>query len=420
MNEKILENEKRKGFWKYYFWLLFAVFFTSLGFWIGVERGRSNQTLSQEEKMPLIQSQVINQDSGKNENIDFSLFWKVWDLLKEKYVDSSQLDAKELFYGAIKGMLRATNDPYTTFLDPEDNQQFNEDITGSFEGIGAELGMKKGILTIIAPLEGSPAERAGLRAGDKIIKIDEENAAEISIDESVSKIRGAKGSQVKLTVFRNGDDETREIVITRDVINVKSVEFELKEDNIVYFKIIRFGENTNREFALAVKEMSSYEIKGIILDVRNNPGGYLDAAINMASKMIPKGEVIVIEEDSKSQHKEIKAVGGDVLSQIETVVLINVGSASASEILAGALRDNRDNVEIVGETSYGKGSVQELVELPQETAVKITVAKWLTPSGDQINEKGINPDVEIELTYEDYENDLDPQMDKALEILKSE
>ena len=347
------------------------------------------------------------------------MFWKVWDTLKEKYVDSNQLDSKKLFYGSIKGMMQATGDPYTAFLDPEENKEFNEDITGRFEGIGAELGIKNKILTVIAPLEDSPAEKSGLRAGDRIIKINGETAAEISIDEAVDKIRGPKGTKVKLTVFRNGDAEAREIEITREIINVKSVKFELKEDNIAYFKIIKFGEETDKEFSLAVKRALSRGAKKVILDMRNNPGGYLDAAVNMAGKMIPKGNIVVIEENSRGKRKEIYAKGGDVLSRMETVVLINMGSASASEILAGALRENRDNVTVVGETSYGKGSVQEFINLPQGTAAKITVSKWLTPKGEQINEKGIKPDIEVKMSYEDFENDRDPQLEKALEILKN-
>jgi len=390
--------------------LFFAVFFASLGFWIGVEKERKNQ--------PVV-FEAVDQKKEEAEGVDFSLFWKVWDTLKEKYVDSNQLDSKKLFYGSIKGMMQATGDPYTAFLDPEENKEFNEDITGRFEGIGAELGIKNKILTVIAPLEDSPAEKSGLRAGDKIIKINGETAAEISIDEAVDKIRGPKGTKVKLTVFRNGDAEAREIEITREIINVKSVKFELKEDNIAYFKIIKFGEETDKEFSLAVKRALSQGAKKVILDMRNNPGGYLDAAVNMAGKMIPKGNIVVIEENSRGKRKEIYAKGGDVLSRMETVVLINMGSASASEILAGALRENRDNVTVVGETSYGKGSVQEFINLPQGTAVKITVSKWLTPKGEQINEKGIKPDIEVKMSYEDFENNRDPQLEKALEILKN-
>ena len=418
MESTILENKKGEKIWKSCAWIFFAVFFVFLGFFVGVEKEKKSQSAFEKE-IPLINAQATNQEKGKTGDIDFSLFWKVWNTLKEKYVDSSQLDSRKLLYGSIKGMMEATDDPYTVFLDPEENKQFDEDITGKFEGIGAELGIKSGILTVIAPLEDSPAEKAGLRAGDKIIKIDGEAAAEISIDEAVVKIRGRKETQVKLTVFRNGDVEAQEVVITRGIINVKSVKFEMKKDNIAYFKIIKFGEKTNREFSAAIRRAFSSGVEKVILDMRNNPGGYLDVAVDMASKMISKGDIVVVEENSRGEQEKIYAKGKDVLSRMETVILINVGSASASEILAGALRENRDNVTIIGETSYGKGSVQEFVNLPQGTATKITVSKWLTPKGNQINERGVDPDIEVELTYEDFENDRDPQLEKALEVLKS-
>jgi len=393
-------------------------FLLAASFWFGFIQGKKNADGPEREILPLEKAIILNQDKERSNILDFSLFWEAFNLLKEKYVDSSGLDANQLLYGAIKGLMQATGDPYTIYLDPEENDKFNEDITGSFEGIGAEMGIKNKILTIIAPLEDSPAEKSGLRPGDKILRIDGENTADMSIDEAVDKIRGPKGTEVRLTIFRNGEEETREITVRRDIINVKSVNLEFKDDNVAYIRVSRFGEDTDSEFNAAVRKINSENTKGIILDLRNNPGGYLDASINMASKMIPKDKVIVIEESGDKSQKKILARGGDTLSGIPTVVLINEGSASASEILAGALRDNRDNVTIVGILSFGKGSVQELIELPQNTAAKITVARWLTPNGEQINEVGIRPDVEIDLTDDDYNSDRDPQLDKALEILK--
>lgn len=202
------------------------------------------------------------------------------------------------------------------------------------------------------------------------------------------------------------------------MINVKSVKFEEKDGGIVYLKISRFGENTFQEFGAALKRIDKQKTKGIVLDLRNDPGGYLDTAVEIGSKMLVRGNVVVIEENGDGKQKKLSARGGDEFSTFKTVVLINEGSASASEILAGALRENRDNVTLVGKKSYGKGSVQELVSLSQGTAMKVTVAKWLTPKGNQINEKGISPDVEVELTNDDYSNNLDPQLDKALEIVK--
>jgi carboxyl-terminal processing protease len=395
----------------------FIILFSLAGFWFGLQKGKNENLSAQNASMPLESTVIINKE-GRMDSLDFSIFWKAWDILKEKYVDSSKLDAQKLFYGAIKGMLAATGDPYTNFFDPEENKNFNEDITGSFEGIGAEIGMKGGVLTIIAPLEGTPAEKSGLRAGDKIIKIGDKNTSDMTIDGAVDLLHGKKGTEVKMTIFREGEQDTREISITRDVINVKSVKFEEKEGNIAYVKISRFGETTFREFGAALKEIKANNAKGIIIDLRNDPGGYLETAVGIGSKMLPKGDIVVMEEDKDGQRNKLLAKGGDEFSGIKTVVLINEGSASASEILAGALRENRDNVTLVGKKSFGKGSVQELINLSQGTSMKVTVAHWLTPKGNQINEKGIEPDVKVDLTTDDYDNNKDPQLDKALEIVK--
>lgn len=385
-------------------------------FWSGYERGVQNASVGG-GTVPLSES-VVTGKSDTVVKVDFALFWRVWDLLKQKYVDTDSLDAKKLMYGAIKGMLAATGDPYTTFLDPEETQEFGEDISGSFEGIGAELGIKQGILTVVAPLSGTPAEKAGLRAADKIIRIDGKITADMGIDDAVKLIRGKKGTTVTLTILRGGENEARDITVERGVINVKSVQLSFTDDNIANLKVTRFGDDTSREFAQAIRSLKSRNAKGIILDLRNNPGGYLDSAVDMAGRMLPQGKVVVMEESRGGEREELQASGADMASSIETVVLINEGSASASEILAGALKENRGNVTLVGKKSFGKGSVQELVELPQGTAAKFTVARWLTPNGNQINEQGINPDIEISLSNEDYENDRDPQLDKALEVLR--
>ncbi|MBP9751675.1 MAG: S41 family peptidase [Candidatus Moranbacteria bacterium] len=385
----------------------------------GVDSGRSELS-SDGGRQPFSPSEAMfsNTDS-KDTNIDFSLFWKVWDILKDKYVDRSSLDAQELFYGAIDGMLAATGDPYTTFFDPKEQKEFNEDISGKFEGIGAEMGIRDEILTIIAPLEGTPSERAGLRPNDKVLKIDGEPSSGYKLEEAVSKIRGPKGTEVKLTIYRSGEEESREISVTRDVINVKSVKLTIRDDDIAVLRVSRFGDDTEREFRSAVSEIANKGSKGVVLDLRSNPGGLLDAAVDMASLMIPFGKTVVIEENGKGDRREEKTRGGDRLSGIPTVVLIDEGSASASEILAGALRENRDNVTLVGKKSYGKGSVQELVPVGKTMSVKITVARWLTPEGHQINEQGIAPDEEVGITIDDITNDRDPQMDKSVELLTS-
>jgi carboxyl-terminal processing protease len=402
----------KKAFLAFFILLLFGV-----TYYTGYENGREMGDVTASEVLSPEDAIIVNK-KGADTTIDFSLFWKVWELLKDKYVDRTGLDARELFYGAIDGMLAATGDPYTTFFSPEENREFNEDISGVFEGIGAEMGMKDNIITIIAPLEGMPAEKAGLLPGDKIVKIDDVASSGYSLDEAVKRIRGAKGTSVKLTIFREGDEETRDITVERGIISVKSVRSETKEGNIAYIRVSRFGEDTDALFTEAVKKAASDQSKGVIIDLRSNPGGFLDTAVEMASFMLPSGQIVVIEEDGAGKRKELKARGGDILSALPTVVLINEGSASASEILAGALSENRDNVTLIGKKSYGKGSVQELIPVGKDTAVKITVARWLTPEGHQINKAGITPDIEVGMTAEDRENKRDPQLDRALEELK--
>lgn len=398
----------------YYLKLVAVFIILSLTFWIGFEKGQGRSRDFQGPENRFIEKL----DSEHEEPDDFSLYWKVWDLLYEKYVDAEEITSRELLYSSIKGMLWAAEDPYTIFLDPEENREFSEDIEGKFEGIGAEMGVKQGVLTVVAPLRDSPAERSGLRAGDKVLKIDGESTIDMSINEAVGKIRGEKGTEVKLTIFRNDENnDTMEVSVIRDVIKVESVTFEIKEGNIAYFNIVRFGDDTARDFRNLIRKIPS-DSEAIILDLRNNPGGYLDASVDMASLMLPRGKTVVIEEDKKRNQIKTFSKGGDKLSGMKTVILINEGSASASEILAGALRDNRDNVTIVGKQSFGKGSVQELIDLEGGSSVKITIAKWLTPNGEQINDKGISPDIEVDLSDEDYENDRDPQLDKAIELLK--
>lgn len=419
-DEKNLSQELRqyrKGLLRNYLRLVSLVLFCVLIFWIGFEKGKESQSASQ-TSISIEKAVFKNKENRIDKTIDFSLFWDTWNLLKNKYIDSEKLEANKLFYGAIKGMLQATGDPYTTFFDPEENKEFNEDISGTFEGIGAELGIKNGILTIIAPLQGTPSEKAGLRSGDKIIKIDGRIASDMSIDEAIDSIRGPKGTKVILSIFREGSEETQDITVERNIINVKSVKIEFKENNIAYVEISRFGDDTEKGFSEAMAQIKSQGSKGLIIDLRNNPGGYLESSIMIASKLLPKGKTVVIEENGDKSQEKMNARGGDVGSGIETVVLINEGSASASEILAGALRDNRDNVTLVGKKSFGKGSVQEFIKLSQGTAAKITVARWLTPKGEQINEQGIKPDKEVELTNDDYNNNRDPQFEEALQVLK--
>lgn len=419
MDEETLRQtknlEKNRRLFKRYLAFFVAIFLLAGSFWLGYDRGKDAGSQIN-RSLPLTQTSVINANST-DKSVDFSLFWKVWDLLKEKYVDNSSLDAQKLVYGAIKGMLGATGDPYTTFFDPRETKSFSQDLENSFEGIGAELGIKDEILTVIAPLEDSPAAKAGLRAGDKILKVDGKSTIDMTIDGAIDIIRGKKGTAVTLTVLHQGDQETKNISIIRETISVKSVRMEFKPDNIAYLKINKFGDGTETEFDAAANQIISRDIKGIVLDLRNNPGGFLDKAVDVASRMIPKGKVVVSEVDNAGKKDVLYTVGGDKLGSIPTVVLINEGSASASEILAGALRDNR-GATLVGKKSFGKGSVQELINLTGNSSVKITVAKWMAPNGDYIMDKGIDPSVEVDLSLDDFNNNRDPQMDRAFEIMR--
>lgn len=406
---------RNKKIFRGYLGILIIIFLLIGSFALGYSRGQKAAT-GAGTPVPLSQAVIENKNSA-NDLVDFSLFWKVWDLLKEKFVDKNSLDAQNLVYGAISGMLKATGDPYTTFFDPKETKAFAQDLESSFQGIGAELGVKDGILTVIAPLDGSPAAKAGLRAGDKILKIGDQSTADTTIDAAVDLIRGKKGTAVILVVLHPGDQETKEITIIRDTITIKSVKLEFKEDNIAQVKITKFDDTTNTEFDSAANQIVAKGAKGIILDLRNNPGGFLDKSVDVASRMISKGKAVVMEEDNTGKRETLYTSGGDKLSGIPTVILINEGSASAAEILAGALRDDRQ-IQLIGKKSFGKGSVQELISLPQATSVKITVAKWLTPNGDYIMEKGINPDVDVDLTPDDFNNNRDPQLDKAMEVMR--
>ena len=417
-NEELKDQinlKKNRKLFKRYLIFFVAIFLIAGSFFWGYQGGQRSANRA-DKSIPINQAIIENRLPSEDKQVDFSLFWKVWDILKEKHIDKNSLDAQKLIYGAISGMLKSSGDPYTSFFNPEESKAFSQDIEGSFEGIGAELGIKDDILTVIAPLSDSPAEKSGLRAGDKILEVDGKVVIDMTIDQAVDLIRGEKGTAVELTILHEGEQETKKVSIVRDKIEVKSVKTEFREE-IAYIKITRFSENTDREFSADVNSVISQGSRGIILDLRNNPGGLLDESVNVASRMIPKGKVVVTEEDSAGNRESLFTFGGDRLSSIPMVVLINEGSASASEILAGALRDNQ-GITIIGKKSFGKGSVQQLVDLPGGSSVKVTVAKWLTPNGDNITEKGINPDIGVDLTLEDFENDRDPQLDKAMEEIK--
>lgn len=347
-------------------------------------------------------------------DVDFSLFWEVWKTLKDNYVNSNELSDKKMLYGALRGLVASADDPYTVFMDPKISQDFADDMAGTFEGIGAEIGIKNDILTIIAPLPDMPAEIAGLKAGDMVLAINGTTTMGISIDEAVNKIRGEKGTDVTLSIKR-AEEDIRDIVITRGAIIVKSVRMEMRDDGIYKIKVTNYNNDTRDLFNEAVREAVSNNPKGIILDLRNNPGGYLDTAIEMASEWVEEG-LIVSEKYSEEYKNDHMARGRARLKDYKTVVLVNQGSASASEIVAGALQD-RGKATIVGMQTFGKGSVQTLNNLKDGSSIKITVAKWLTPNGRSINDEGITPDVEVDFEAEDYNQDKDPQLERAIDIL---
>jgi len=358
----------------------------------------------------------------KPEEIDFSLFWEAYDKIQKEFVDPQRLGVPKMIYGAISGMVKALGDPYTIFLSPDDTKKFLEDVSGRFEGVGMEIGEKKGQLQVIAPLEGTPAQRAGLRPGDKILKINDTLTADLSVDEAVSLIRGPKGTEVTLTILRDEWETPKEMKLVRDVIEIPSLKWELKDGSekqeIAYIKIYQFSEKASFDLAQAAWEIINSPAKKIILDLRNNPGGYLEVAQDIAGWFLERGQVVVVEDfGGKKEQKIYKAEGNAAFLEYPVVILINQGSASASEILTGALRDNRQ-VKIIGEKSFGKGSVQELDELTDGSTLKITIANWLTPKGQLITDKGLEPDITISITDEDFEEDRDPQLDKAIEVIK--
>lgn len=356
---------------------------------------------------------IINQESDKPGSVDFSLFWDAWRVLQEKYPQA--LNPQKMVYGAISGMVKSLGDPYTVFMEPSQAQLFRTDMEGEFEGVGMEIGIRKEQLQVIAPLADTPAQKAGLRSGDKIIKIDDKDTFDMAIDEAVMLIRGSRGSQVRLTILRSGWEAPKEFNIIRDVIRVPSLSWELKNGDIAYVKLYQFSQKAEQDFNRAAREILDSPAKVIVLDLRDNPGGYLEVAQDLAGWFLERDQLVTIEESAKGDRKEYKAQGPASLFTYPVVIIINQGSASASEILAGALRDNR-GIQLIGETSFGKGSVQELQELSDGSFLKVTVANWLTPKGNLISQKGLEPDMEVELTEEDFSQEKDPPLEKAIEI----
>ncbi len=355
------------------------------------------------------------------QEVDISLLWTVWKLAANHYIDPEKLQVEPMLYGAASGLIAAIGDPYSTFMPPKENDEFRSSLNGSLEGIGAELTMKETQIVIVAPLKGSPAETAGLLPEDVITAVDGKSLEGFDLGDAVALIRGPKGTNVTLSIQRKGNDDLLEISITRDAIKVPSTESELKESNgkrIGYISLNRFGDTTGDEVREAVQGFVDDKVDGMILDVRFNGGGYLDKAVELASMFMTQGKVVSVagREGEPISHY---VTGGAIAPDVPLVVLINEGSASASEILAGALQD-ASRATIIGKKSFGKGTVQEVFDLPGGTSLRITTARWLTPSGRDLGKEGVHPEIEVDRTKEEILAKQDPQLEKALEVLTGE
>lgn len=351
------------------------------------------------------------------DNVDFEPFWRAWNILQEKYTDADKTDNQARVWGAIKGLAEAYGDPYTTFMPPEETKLFDTEISGNFEGVGMEVGIRDDALTVVAPLKGNPAEKAGVQSGDRILKINGEPSIDLSVEQAVKKIRGKKGTAVVLTLLREKKGQF-DVTIVRDTVTIPTVDAELRPDGVFVIQLYNFSAQSDRLFRNALQQFVDSGSDKLILDLRGNPGGYLESSVEIASWFLPSGLVVVEEDYGGDQEKRTHRSRGynPFTDKLKMAVLVDGGSASASEILAGALSEH-GKATLVGSKTFGKGSVQELVKLTPDTNLKITIAKWLTPKGNTIAEKGITPQYEIKRTQEDVDKGRDPQLDKAVQIL---
>jgi carboxyl-terminal processing protease len=387
--------------------MLIAVFFI-----LGVSVGQHNRP--EIDKV----AGISGKETGMATEADFSTFWKVWNTINEKYPNADKTADQDRVYGAISGLVGSLNDPYSVFFFPDEAKSFEEGIAGNFIGVGMEVGIKDKVLTVIAPLKDTPAYRANIKPGDKILKIDEKSTSGMNIEEAIKLIRGEKGTAVTLAIFREGNKDPIEVKIVRDLIDIPTLDTELRQDGIFVIRLYSFSANSANLFRNAIRDFAFSDSNKLLLDLRGNPGGYLDAAVDISSWFLPAGKVVVTEDYSDAKSPEVfRSRGYDIFNdKLRFVILIDGGSASASEIVAGAMQD-QGRAKLVGMQSFGKGSVQEAIKITPDTLLKITVAKWLTPNGNMIAEKGLTPDYKVEITEKDLENKKDPQLDKAVELL---
>lgn len=359
----------------------------------------------------------ISNKYPSDKKVDFARFWEVWDLVSQNFLERP-VDPQKMLWGAITGMVASLDDPYTSYLPPDTNKDMQNALNGKYEGIGAELGIKDNILVVIAPLDGSPAKAAGVKSGDRILKIGDISTLGMSVTEAVSKIKGPADTQVTLTL-QTGDNEPREITITRGLITISSVSWEDKGDGTLYIRVSRFGGETNADWDKAVSEanVKMKELDAVIVDVRGNPGGYLDSAVYLAGEFFTDKPVLYKESATGEQAPFITSRIGIFNKVPKIIVLVDQGSASASEILASALRDNI-SATIVGMKSFGKGTIQDAKDFSDGSGVHITIAKWLTPKKEWVHKVGMEPDVKVELNEENTKDGADPQLNKALELAK--
>lgn len=393
-----------------------SVLFVAIAFFSGLQVGAMS-----DEDQTNFGALFLNSYAAK-EDIDLSTFWKVWGVLDDRFVNSTTTDPltdEERMWGAIQGLVRSYGDPYTVFMPPQDTKLFESDIAGEFGGVGMEVGMQNDVITVIAPLPDSPAEKAGMLSGDVIVKIDGKTTDHMGVDEAVLKIRGEKGTKVDLTVFRKGEEDFIEVSIVRDTINIPTIKTEEK-DGVFIIHLYNFSATSESLMQGALRDFVKSNKSKLVIDLRGNPGGFLQSAVGIASYFLPTGKVIVRENFGEGKEESVhRSLGRDLGKHrpFNLVVLVDGGSASASEILAGALQEHKIGT-VIGTHTFGKGSVQEVIDLKGGSSLKVTIARWLTPNGRSISEGGLAPDVVVEMTKEDREAKKDPQLDAAIEFLK--